>query len=152
MNILKHGKVMEFTHVYVADVFPLELTVYAPNELSHRPRSSTDGKPIVRLRSATLRKLCEREHAELWARYLADGTTPTLEEILAAEDDDGPALEALDAPDHDELGDDATWAAMGAVEDGETEDAPPEEEEPERERRIRRIPQRARGRVVEDGG
>ena len=72
VNILKHGKVMEFTHIHVADVFPLELTIYAPNELSHRPRSSTDGRPIVRVRIATLRKLCEREHAELWARYLVD--------------------------------------------------------------------------------
>jgi hypothetical protein len=151
VNILKHGKVMEFTHVHVADVFPLELTVYAPNELSHRPRSSTDGKPIVRLRSATLRKLCEREHAELWTRYLADGSTPTLEEILAAEDDEGSALEAIDALDDGSLGDDATWAALGSEDDAAIEDASPMDEEPERERRIRRPPRKSRGRVVDDG-
>jgi hypothetical protein len=140
VNILKHGKVMEFTHILVADVFPLELTVYAPNELSHRPRSSTDGKPIVRIRTASLRKLCEREHPELWTRYLADGSTPTLEEILAAEDEDSPALEALV---DDDLGDDATWAAMALPE--EPDDESPEEEEPERERRIRRPEGKARG-------
>ncbi len=152
VSILKHGKVMEFTHVLVADVFPLELTVYRPNELANRPRSSTDGKPIVRLRAATLRKLCEREHAELWARYLADGSTPTLEEILAGEDlEDSPAVEALVG---DDLGDDATWLALGAV-DAMPEDGSPEEEEPEREPRIRRPPRGARHRVatraVDDG-
>src|SRR5262249_7619664 len=44
VNIIKHGRVMEFTHLHIADVFPIELTVYAPNELRNRPRSSTDGK------------------------------------------------------------------------------------------------------------
>jgi len=153
VSIMKQGKVMEFTHILVADVFPLELTVYAPNELSHRPRSSTDGKPIVRIRSATLRKLCEREHAELWTRYVADGSTPTLDEILAAEDEDSPALEALAARDDDELGDDATWAALGARDDVPAEDASPEEEEPEREKRIRRPSRKSprRGVVVEEG-
>ena len=127
VNIIKHGKVMEFTHVLVADVFPLELTIYAPNELAQRPRSSTDGKPIVRVRSATLRKLCEREHAELWARYLVDGTTPTLDELLAAEeseDDDVVAL--LDDEPPEPLVDDDD------VEDDEIEEAP------EREPRLRR--------------
>jgi hypothetical protein len=131
---------MELTHVLVADVFPLELTVYPPNELGHRPRSSTDGKPIVRLRAATLRKLCEREHPELWARYLADGSTPTLEEILSAEEaDDAPAMGAL--LDGDDLGDDATWLALGAVDDVSHEEDPPvEDEEPEREVRLHRSP------------
>lgn len=88
VSIMKHGKVMNFTHVHVEDIFPIELTVYAPSELAHRPRSSTDGKPIIRIRDSTLRKLCEKEHPELWARYLADGTTPTLQDILEAEDAD----------------------------------------------------------------
>lgn len=142
VSILKHGKVMEFTHVHVADVFPLELTVYAPNELSHRPRSSTDGKPIVRVRAATLRKLCAREHAELWARYQAGGSTPTLEEILAAEDaDDSPALDAIAA---DDLGDDATWLALGSLDATEVEGEGAGDEEPEREIRIRRPPEAKR--------
>lgn len=145
VNILKHGTVMEFTHVHVADVFPLELTVYAPNELSHRPRSSTDGKPIVRLTAKAVRAVCEREHAELWTRYLADGTTPTMEEILAAEDDDDAVDALLDA---DDLGDDATWAALAAVDDIPEGDEPPEDEEPEREPRIRRPPKQQARRIA----
>ncbi len=110
VSILKHGKVMEFTHVHVADLFPLELTIYAPNELSHRPRSSTDGKPIVRIRAAALRALCAREHAELWAQYLADGSTPTLEQILATEDaDDSPSIGGLVSLDDEDLTNGEPW-------------------------------------------
>jgi hypothetical protein len=86
VSIVKHGKVMEFTHVHVPDVFPLELTIHAPTEIRNRPRSSTDGRPIVRIRDATLRAMCERDHPELWQRYLATGAVPTLEEIAAAEE------------------------------------------------------------------
>lgn len=88
VSIMKHGRAMSFTHVHVEDIFPIELTIYATSELAHRPRSSTDGKPIVRIRDSVLRKLCEKEHPDLWRRYLEDGSTPTLEEILAAEDAD----------------------------------------------------------------
>lgn len=81
VSIMKGGRVMEFTHVHVADVFPIELTVYPPNELRNRPRSSTDGKPIVRVSAKSLRAICEREHPELWRRYLDDGTVPSHEDI-----------------------------------------------------------------------
>ncbi len=148
VSILKHGKVMEFTHLLVADLFPLELTVYAPNELSHRPRSSTDGKPIVRIRASALRKLCEREHPELWAQYVADGSTPTLEEILAAEDaDDAPSIDVLASLDDEELADGEPW-----VEDDEPEvDDDIADEEPEHEPRIRRPHRAARQhRVAHD--
>lgn len=128
VSIIKHGKAMEFTHVLVADVFPLELTIYAPSELRQRPRSSTDGKPIVRLRAATLRKVCEREHAELWARYLADGSTPTMDELIAEDVDDACAA-PLDEDD------DAFLVSL----DDEDEREPREEDEPEREPRIRRV-------------
>lgn len=79
--IVKGGRPMEFTHVHVADEFPLELTVYAPRELRIRPRSSTDGKPIVRLSAKAVRALCECEHAEAWRRYEVEGVAPALEEI-----------------------------------------------------------------------
>ena len=95
VSILKHGKIMNFTHVHVEDIFPIELTVYPPNELAHRPRSSTDGKPIVRIRDSALRKLCEKEHAALWRHYLEDGTTPTMQDILQAEDADDSPLDDL---------------------------------------------------------
>ncbi len=144
VSIMKQGKAMEFTHLIVADVFPLELTVYAPNELSHRPRSSTDGKPIIRLRAPTLRKLCEREHPELWARFLADGSTPTMEEILWAEESDEAPIVATD----DELEVDPYWM-MVEDEPSLAEDEPDSafDEEPEREKRIRR-PEEPRCRVV----
>jgi hypothetical protein len=125
VNIIKQGKPMDFTHVLVADVFPLELTVYAPNELGRRPRSSTDGKPIVRVRSRLLRKLCEREHAELWARYLADGSTPTMEELLLAEESDDSM--------------EAAWCAFDEPDPIVEEWTDVEEDEPEREPRIRRL-------------
>jgi len=127
VSIIKHGKAMDFTHVLVADVFPLELTVYAPNELAHRPRSSTDGKPIVRIRSATLRKLCEREHAELWARYLVDGSTPTLEELLTSEEYDADDVVLLEDEPPEPILD---------------EDVDEDDDEPEREPRIRRLRQK----------
>jgi len=146
VSILKHGRVMEFTHILVADVFPIELTVYAPNELSHRPRSSTDGKPIVRLRDATLRKLCEREHPDLWGPYLVDGSTPTLEDILSAEDaDDAPAsLEVLSSLDEPDL-EDMAWLEPGPS-DPDAEGALEDELEIEREPRLRR-PSKGRRRA-----
>jgi hypothetical protein len=143
VSILKHGKMKEFTHVLIADVFPIELTVYPPNELRNRPRSSTDGKPIVRIRDVALRKLCEREHPELWQRYLADGSTPTMEEILATEDDP-PTLDVLDA-DLD-LDVSEPWPAW--------EEPPPavDDELVEREPRIRRLRGRSlrRERILVD--
>ncbi len=99
VSILKGGKVMEFTHVHVPDVFPIELTVYRPNELRRRPKSSTDGKPIVRIRDSALRTICQREHADLWRRYLADGSTPSMADILAAEESDDADTALLDALD-----------------------------------------------------
>ena len=88
VSIMKHGRAMEFVHVLVTDVFPIELTVYAPRELRIRPRSSTDGKPIVRLRASAVRALIGREHPEQWARYLEDGEVPPLEELW---EDDPPS-------------------------------------------------------------
>ena len=151
VSIVKHGKPMEFTHLHVADVFPIELTVYAPNEIGNRPRSSTDGKPIVRVRDAALRALCAREHAELWRRYVEEGVTPSLEEILAAEDEDDAEAPAVDlALDDDPLD--------GLEPDSEPElDEPDDEPDDEPEPRIRRVGSprrraraRARGRLDAD--
>lgn len=89
VSILKQGRVMEFVHVHVPDVFPLELTIYDPRELRIRPRSSTDGKPIVRLKSSVLRALIEREHPEPWRRYLESGGLFDVQDLL--EDEDEPA-------------------------------------------------------------
>jgi hypothetical protein len=147
VSILKHGKVMEFTHVHVPDLFPLELTVYAPNELRNRPRSSTDGKPIVRVRETALKKLCEKDHPELWRRYVADGWTPTLEDILAAEEtDDAPLLDALDDEPPDEA-----WSELLPSEEEPDDEEDVEEREP-RLHRLRADVRRGleRGRRIED--
>jgi hypothetical protein len=148
VSILKHGKVMEFTHVHVPDLFPIELTVYAPNELRNRPRSSTDGKPIVRVRDATLRAMCERDHPELWQRYLADGAVPTMEEIAAAEeraeDDSWIDEDDIDAsPRFDPWEDgEAECVDERACQDDDEDDV-------EREPRIRRLEPRRRSRLSE---
>jgi hypothetical protein len=88
VSILKHGEIREYLHAHVADVVPVELTVYEPRELRMRPRSSTDGKPIVRLKPAALEALLAAEHPDEWRAYLRDGTVPELE-ALAAEDEGG---------------------------------------------------------------
>ena len=82
VNIIKQGKPETFVHLHVADLFPIELTIYAPRELRIRPRSSTDGKPIVRLTPSALRTRLAVDHPERWQRYLASGEVPTLDEIL----------------------------------------------------------------------
>lgn len=109
------------------------------------PRSSNDGKPVVRIRDSALRLLCEKEHGELWRRYLADGSTPSLEDILAAEDaDDGLSS----GPSRiDDLLDDHIQPEV-FVEDDEPTLAPRDatETEEEREPRLRRLPGRQRGR------
>jgi hypothetical protein len=147
VSILKHGKVMEFTHVHVPDVFPIELTVYPPNELRNRPRSSTDGKPIVRIRDSALRRICEQEHEALWRRYVADGSVPSLEDIMAAEDADevpSPGGALLDELLDEER---VAWS-----EEAEPAHDPPEASEPEedREPRLRRPGGRPRARVWQD--
>lgn len=91
VSIRKRGGELDFTHVLIADLFPIELTVYAPQAIRHRPKSSTDGKPIVRLSPAAVRALCEREHPELWERYQRDGSFPSIEDLLQP---DAPPLES----------------------------------------------------------
>lgn len=92
VSILKFGQIREYLHIHVADVFPVELTVYGLRELRFRPRSSTDGKPIRRVRIQALEALLMQDHAEAWAEYVADGTIPNLDEIMAeAEDDNAKA-------------------------------------------------------------
>jgi hypothetical protein len=92
VSIRKHGEIRDYLHVHVADVFPVELTVYDERELHHRPRSSTDGKPMVRLSPVHLAGLLAREHPAEWAAYQASGVVPDLEELLAEEDEGGPTL------------------------------------------------------------
>ncbi len=116
-SIFKGGVVREYTHVHVADVWDVELTVYPRADLRVRPRSSTDGLPIVRLKPSALEALLRDEHGDDWARYLRDGTLPELGDddddtvrdlsgldgLLASLDDDDLAPDAL--PTAEELDD-----------------------------------------------
>jgi hypothetical protein len=119
VSIQKFGEIREYLHYHVADAFPIELTVYPVRELRFRPKSSTDGKPIVRVRARALEALVAREHPEAWAAYLEDGTIDGLSEALHDGDEDaatpGPydAL-LLDGPDPD--------AERALPEPGEEED------------------------------
>jgi len=71
--------------VLIEDEFSIELTIHGLIELRHRPRSSTDGKPIIRLSIAHLKALCEAEHGESWSRYIASGELPSFETLRALE-------------------------------------------------------------------
>jgi hypothetical protein len=88
VSIQKFGEIREYLHFHVADTFPIELTVYPVRELRFRPRSSTDGKPIVRVRVPALELLLAREHAEAFARYQADGTIDGLDEVLREQEEE----------------------------------------------------------------
>ncbi len=91
----------------------------------------------MRIRESSLRSLCEKEHPELWRRYLQDGSTPTMEDILAAEDaDDSPLEQLLAEPEAD------PWDELVPLEEAADEDDTVELEE--REPRIRRPRDRPR--------
>jgi Nucleotidyltransferase domain len=47
--IRRRSKWCEYQHIRLDADYPIELTVYARRELRMRARSSTDGKPIIRL-------------------------------------------------------------------------------------------------------
>ena len=51
----------EYQHIHLDADFPIELSVYPRNELRVRPRSSTDGKPMLRVGIDQLQALLE-EH------------------------------------------------------------------------------------------
>ena len=58
VTIKKGTQYVEYTHIYLQADFPIELSVYPRRELRVVGRSSTDGKPIKRLKLADLEKLC----------------------------------------------------------------------------------------------
>ena len=123
-TILKFGQIREYIHFHVADAFPLELTAYEPRELRFRPRSSTDGKPIVRVRESALVALLAKEHPDEWARYQRVGEIEDLEALLAEDEDDEDAVA------------DGEGSLAGLIDEGPAEEElwlpePGEEEDPE---------------------
>jgi hypothetical protein len=83
VTIHKFGELRDYLHHHVEERFPIELTVYPMRELRFRPRSSTDGLPIVRVRAKALESMLAREHGEAWKRYLAEGTIDGLDAAMA---------------------------------------------------------------------
>lgn len=61
-RIVKDGDARVFTHIHVADQFPVELTVYHPSQLGFRFRSSITQKPIERASAAQLERLIALQH------------------------------------------------------------------------------------------
>ncbi|XXX78627.1 nucleotide-binding enzyme [Sorangium sp. So ce134] len=120
VTLQKGGEFREYVHYHVADVAPLELTVYAPRDLRTRPRSSTDGKPIVRLGVAALSALCARDHPEAWARYLETGEVEGMDALLEADEDEplpGPFDGLLRDAGDGAGGDEPAYAEPGEEDD-----------------------------------
>jgi hypothetical protein len=66
ITIRKGSAFIEYTHIYLDQMFPVELSVYPRNELRIRGRSSTDGKPIKRVSADSLLQLILEEHGDAW--------------------------------------------------------------------------------------
>jgi hypothetical protein len=77
------GEYKEYLHIHCGQVFPIELTVYPYYDMRVTQRSSTDGKPIMRVKSSALEKLIAEEHSEEWMLYLATGEIAGLEQFKA---------------------------------------------------------------------
>ena len=73
VSIQKNGQIKLYTHVYLENIFPVELSVYPTQEIRIVSRSSTDGKSIVRLKAAAVEQLLQQEHENEWFEYLSDG-------------------------------------------------------------------------------
>ncbi len=80
--IRKGNSFHEYTHVYIDNIFPVELSVCPENELRIQGMSSTDGKPIIRLKSSTVQNLIEEEHGDAWGHYLQTGELEWEEECV----------------------------------------------------------------------
>ncbi|MEL6178708.1 MAG: nucleotide-binding enzyme [Myxococcota bacterium] len=87
VTIWKENRAQDYLHVHIVDSdFPIELSVYPTQDLRVTTRSSTNGKPIVRLKPSALRTLIAQQHPNDWETYQQTGQIPQLEEILALDD------------------------------------------------------------------
>jgi hypothetical protein len=73
----------DYMHIHCGHIFPIELTVYSYYELRVTQRSSTDGKPIVRVKLSALEKLMAKEHSHNWELYLTTGEITGLDTFKA---------------------------------------------------------------------
>src|SRR5690606_1098266 len=90
VTIRKFGEIREYVHFHVVDMFAIELTVYPRRDLRVAPRSSTDGKPIQRVRASDVEALLRLEHPDDWHQYVTDGTVRGLAELLDDSEPPGP--------------------------------------------------------------
>lgn len=67
----KNG-IRQFTHFYLHSEYPVELSVYPENDIRIQGRSSTDGKPIIRISYNRLLDLIQTEHADEWEIYISE--------------------------------------------------------------------------------
>jgi hypothetical protein len=63
--------------------------VYETREIRARPRSSTDGKPIVRLKASLLESLIAADHPSEWSAYSRDGRLPAIDDVTFDDGDEG---------------------------------------------------------------
>jgi hypothetical protein len=78
VSIRKQNQIKDFLHYYIERAFPVELSVYPIHEKRIQQRSSTDGKPIVRVSLKQLQQRIETEHPQLWNEYLHTNIIPDL--------------------------------------------------------------------------
>ena len=71
----------DYTHILYERVFPIELSIYPPEEIRLTHRSSTDGNPIVRVKPSVLEKLIAEQHPQEWEWYLTTGTILGIEQF-----------------------------------------------------------------------
>ena len=79
-RVIKHGEARMFTHVHLHGQFPFELTVYAPELVGYRFKSSITGKAIERASIHELEALIAREHPGIDVGAADD--TPTVDRLL----------------------------------------------------------------------
>ena len=83
MTIQKFGEIREYLHFHVADVFPVELTVYArPRAPLPARAAAPTASPSCGCGSRRSRRL-RAEHGDDWRRYLAEGIIEGLEAAMA---------------------------------------------------------------------
>ncbi len=77
----------DYLHIHLRDQdFPVELSVYPWSQRRVTTRSSTDGKPIVRLKPAALRQRIAQDHPDAWRRWQDTGASPDIDALLSIEE------------------------------------------------------------------
>lgn len=64
-EVRKQGELRIYTHVHLKDQFPVELTLYPANMISHSFTSSITGKPIERASIAQLEQMLAKEYPDM---------------------------------------------------------------------------------------